>query len=196
LCRYEKHQHNFGKRARQRCDNDERLPRVPVGIFARWIRSKGSGCTHRNVQAANNMKLVNLYRVSQIGILVCTLNVYGQEGSNNVEQRVNSILSQMTLDDKINYIGGTPFFNVKPIPLTNLDTLLNPEIFQTDAGLGVRNTPASVRYPSGLVLAATTCCDPESEPSTLWVIACAFTPTIDARLRSIFTLNCGTSLGS
>lgn len=41
------------------------------------------------------MKLANLYRVSQIGILVCTLNVYGQEGS-NVEQRVNSILSQMT----------------------------------------------------------------------------------------------------
>ena len=45
------------------------------------------------------MKLVNLYRVSQIGILVCTLNVYGQEGSNkvgNVENRVDNILSQMT----------------------------------------------------------------------------------------------------
>ncbi len=100
------------------------------------------------------MKLANLYRVSQIGILVCTLNVYGQEGS-NVEQRVNSILSQMTLDDKINYIGGTPFFDVKPIPLANLKTHFNPQIFQTDAGLGVRNSPASVRYPSGLVLAAT-----------------------------------------
>ena len=98
------------------------------------------------------MKLVDIYRVSQIGILVCTLNVYGQEGSNNVEQRVNSILSQMTLDEKISYIGGTPFFDVKPIPLANLGTPLNPQIFQTDAGLGVRNSPASVRYPSGLVL--------------------------------------------
>lgn len=50
---------------------------------------------------------------------------------------------------------GTPFFDVKPIPLPNLQTPFNPQIFQTDAGLGVRNSPASVRYPSGLVLAAT-----------------------------------------
>ena len=101
------------------------------------------------------MKSVDLYRISQIGILACTLNVYGQVGSNNVEQRVNNILSQMTLDEKISYIGGTPFFDVKPIPLSNLQTPFNPQIFQTDAGLGVRNSPASVRYPSGLVLAAT-----------------------------------------
>lgn len=101
------------------------------------------------------MKSVDLYRIYQIGILACTLNVYGQEGSKNVEQRVNSILSQMTLDEKISYIGGTPFFDVKPIPLPNLEAPLNPQIFQTDAGLGVRNSPASVRYPSGLVLAAT-----------------------------------------
>ena len=101
------------------------------------------------------MKSVDLYRISQIGKLACTLNMHWQEASNNVEQRVNSILSQMTLDEKISYIGGTPFFDVKPIPLSNLKTPLNPQIFQTDAGLGVRNSPASVRYPSGLVLAAT-----------------------------------------
>jgi hypothetical protein len=34
------------------------------------------------------MKSVDLNRISQIGILACTLNMYGQEGSNNVEQRV------------------------------------------------------------------------------------------------------------
>jgi beta-glucosidase len=101
------------------------------------------------------MKLIDLYRISQIGLLACTLNVYGQEGSNNVEKRVDSILSQMTLDEKISYIGGTPFFDVKSIPVPDLKTPLNPQIFQTDAGLGVRNSPASVRYPSGLVLAAT-----------------------------------------
>jgi hypothetical protein len=58
-------------------------------------------------KTANIMKSVDLYRIYQIGILACTLNVYGQEGSKNVEQRVNSILSQMTLDEKISYIGGT-----------------------------------------------------------------------------------------
>lgn len=75
--------------------------------------------------------------------------------SPQVEQRVQSILSQMTLDEKLSYIGGTGFFDVKPIPVPNLQVPLNPQLFQTDAGLGVRITPASVRYPGGPVLAAT-----------------------------------------
>jgi hypothetical protein len=80
------------------------------------------------------MKSVGLYRISQIGILVCTLNVFSQVGSNNVEQWVNSILSQMTLDEKISYIGGTHFFDVKPIPLSNLQAPLNPQIYRTPYG--------------------------------------------------------------
>jgi beta-glucosidase len=132
------------------------MARAPASIGVIWSRPRGSACDRHNRETANIiMKSVDLYRITQIGILVCTLNVYGQEGSNNVEQRVNSILSQLTLDEKISYIGGTPFFDVKPIPLPNLQTPLNPQIFQTDAGLGERNSPASVRYPSGLVLAAT-----------------------------------------
>jgi beta-glucosidase len=99
------------------------------------------------------MKLINLYRVTLIGLLVCTLSAYGQQRSNNVEKRVDDILSQMTFADKLSYIGGTGFFDVKPIPGVNLP--LNPQLFQTDAGLGVRVTPASVRYPAGPVLAAT-----------------------------------------
>jgi len=99
------------------------------------------------------MKVIDLYRVTLTGLLVCTLNAYGQKGSNNVEQRVDSILSQMSLADKLSYIGGTGFFDVKAIPGVNLP--LNPQLFQSDAGLGVRITPASVRYPAGPVLAAT-----------------------------------------
>jgi beta-glucosidase len=101
------------------------------------------------------MKLIDLCRVTLTGLLVCTLSAYGQQGSNNVEQRVDSILSQMTLDEKLSYIGGTGFFDVKPIPVPNLQVRFNPQLFQTDAGLGVRITPASVRYPGGPVLAAT-----------------------------------------
>jgi beta-glucosidase len=101
------------------------------------------------------MKLISLYRVTLTGLLVCTLSAYGQQGSNNVEQRVDRILSQMTLGEKLSYIGGTGFFDVKAIPVPNLQVRLNPQLFQTDAGLGVRITPASVRYPAGPVLAAT-----------------------------------------
>ena len=116
---------------------------------------KGSGCHCHNQQTIIFMKSVDLYHTIKSGYWRKRLNVYRLAGSNNVERRVNSILSQMTLDEKISYIGGTPFFDVKPIPLPSLQAPLNPQIFQTDAGLGVRNSPASVRYPSGLVLAAT-----------------------------------------
>jgi beta-glucosidase len=61
----------------------------------------------------------------------------------------------MTFDEKLSYIGGTGFFDVKAIPVPGLNVPLNPQLFQTDAGLGVRITPASVRYPAGPVLAAT-----------------------------------------
>ena len=61
------------------------------------------------------MKLVDLYRVTVTGLLVGTLSAHGQQGSNNVEERVDSILSQMTLAEKLSYIGGTGFFDVKTV---------------------------------------------------------------------------------
>ena len=59
----------------------------------------------------------------------------------------------MTLDDKLNYIGGTGFFDIKPIPLPNIP--LNPQIYQTDGPLGVRRNEPGIRFPAGLTTAAT-----------------------------------------
>ena len=101
------------------------------------------------------MKLVDLYRVTVTGLLVGTLSAHGQQGSNNVEQRVDSILSQMTLAEKLSYIGGTGFFDVKPIPVPGLQVPINPQIFQTDGPLGVRRNSPGIRFTSGLTLAAT-----------------------------------------
>ena len=58
-----------------------------------------------NVLTPKTMKLIDLYRVTLTGLLVCTLSAHGQQGSNNVEERVDSILSQMTLGGKLSYIG-------------------------------------------------------------------------------------------
>ena len=99
------------------------------------------------------MKAARLSAVLVTGFLLSLPCVRGQMASNNVEKRVNDILAQMSFADKLSYIGGTGFFDVKPIPGVNLP--LNPQLFQTDAGLGVRVTPASVGYPGGPVLAAT-----------------------------------------
>jgi beta-glucosidase len=100
------------------------------------------------------MKLVDVYRVTHLGLLVCTLSVYGQQVSNNVEQRVDNILKQMTLAEKLSYIGGTGFFDVKPIPVPGLQVPINPQIFQTDGPLGVRRNSPGIRFTSGLTLAA------------------------------------------
>jgi len=100
------------------------------------------------------MKLKNVYRATLTGLLVYALGAYGQQGSNNVEQRVNSILSHMTLAEKLSYIGGTGFFDVKPVPVPGLQVPINPQIFQTDGPLGVRRNSPGIRFTSGLTLAA------------------------------------------
>ena len=43
------------------------------------------------------MKLAELNVATLVGLLVCTLSAYGQQGLNNVEQRVNTILNQMAV---------------------------------------------------------------------------------------------------
>ncbi|HEY0789535.1 MAG TPA: glycoside hydrolase family 3 C-terminal domain-containing protein [Chthoniobacterales bacterium] len=107
------------------------------------------------------MRLVELKKAALIGLLTCTWNVRGEQGPavgmpSNVENRVNTILSQLTLAQKLSYIGGTGFFDLKPIPqVAHFPGSLNPQIYQTDAGLGVRRNHPSVRFPSGLTLAAT-----------------------------------------
>ena len=101
------------------------------------------------------MKIGNLHRLLLTGLSICALHAQGQQSPANVETRVNQILSQMTLDEKLSYIGGTGFFDIKPIPVPGLQVPINPQIFQTDGPLGVRRNSPGIRFTSGLTLAAT-----------------------------------------
>lgn len=68
-----------------------------------------------------------------------------------ISAQVEDILSRMTLAEKLSYIGGSRAWNIKPMPQFGL-----PEIYATDASLGVRlSHPVGVGYPSGMALAAT-----------------------------------------
>jgi beta-glucosidase len=98
------------------------------------------------------MKLAELNVATLAGLLICALAVRGEQGSNNVEQRVNNILNQMTLDEKLSYIGGTGFWDIKPIPRLGL-----PQIFMENGPLGIAHQPfePTTRYPAGLAVAAT-----------------------------------------
>ncbi len=66
------------------------------------------------------------------------------------DQIARDIVSKMTLQEKLDYIGGTGAWDIKPLERLGL-----PQIYGTDASLGVRlSSPAGVSYPAGQALAA------------------------------------------
>ncbi len=67
----------------------------------------------------------------------------------DVEQRAEEILSRMTLEEKIAYIGGAGY-SIRAVPRLGL-----PEIVMSDGPVGVRNYGATTAYPAGIALAAT-----------------------------------------
>jgi beta-glucosidase len=109
------------------------------------------------------MKTSLLSRLTVSGLFLCLLSAHAQQSQSTVSSklspstvssRVNKILKEFTVDDAISYIGGTGFFDFKPIPVNDFSPL-NPQLYQTDGPLGVRRNEPSIRFPSGLTLAAT-----------------------------------------
>lgn len=82
--------------------------------------------------------------------VLATVAVAQQTSSAAIEQRVNSILSQMTLEEKIDYIGGVDGFYVRAMPRLHL-----PALKMSDGPLGVRNYGLATAYPAGIAEAAT-----------------------------------------
>jgi len=67
----------------------------------------------------------------------------------DVDKRVESILGRMTLEEKIDYIGGYEGFYVRPIERLKL-----PALRMADGPIGVRNYGPSTTYAAGIALAA------------------------------------------
>ena len=68
----------------------------------------------------------------------------------DVEKRVASILSQMTLEEKIDYIGGDQDFYIRAVPRIGL-----PAFKMSDGPVGVRNYGPATTLAGGIALAAT-----------------------------------------
>src|SRR5262249_13143231 len=79
----------------------------------------------------------------------CVMAFTALIGSNNAYGSVDKIIDQMTLEEKIDYIGGHKTFYVRAI-----DHLGVPEIKMADGPLGVRNYGPSTGYPAAIALAA------------------------------------------
>ena len=67
----------------------------------------------------------------------------------NVEKRVDSLLSQMTVDEKIEMLGGINDFYTRPIPRLGI-----PSLKMSDGPIGVHDYGLTTAYPAGIALAA------------------------------------------
>jgi beta-glucosidase len=67
----------------------------------------------------------------------------------NVEPRVDALVSQMTLEEKIVLIGGTDNFFTRPIPRLRI-----PSLKMSDGPLGVHDYGPTTAYAAGIALAA------------------------------------------
>jgi beta-glucosidase len=86
-------------------------------------------------------------------LLALSSFVFSQEYKNAslpVEKRIKSLLSQMTLEEKIDYLGGVDGYYIRAVPRLGL-----PAIKTSDGPVGSRNDGQSTAYPATVLAAAT-----------------------------------------
>jgi beta-glucosidase len=66
-----------------------------------------------------------------------------------VEKRIDALLKRMTLDEKLDYLGGSDGFYIRANPRLHL-----PALRMADGPLGIRNVGPSTGYAGGIALAA------------------------------------------
>ncbi len=83
--------------------------------------------------------------------VLCHIKLQAQVITPQAEQRAEQMVSQMTLDEKIDYISGYTSFSLRAIPRLGI-----PEVRLADGPVGIRNhSPKSTLYPAGILTAAT-----------------------------------------
>src|SRR5260370_33860134 len=90
-------------------------------------------------------------------MLLLVPNIFAQApapSQSEIEQKVNAILSKMTLEEKIDMIGGQNAFYIRGYERLGL-----PALKMADGPVGGRNYGPSTAYPVGIALAASW--DPE-----------------------------------
>jgi beta-glucosidase len=92
-------------------------------------------------------------RVWAIGIVVIFLTQFAPAqatpSKTDVEKRVDSMLSKMTVDEKVEILGGINDFYTRPIPRLGI-----PALKMSDGPMGVHDYGLTTAYPAGIALAA------------------------------------------
>ena len=82
--------------------------------------------------------------------LISQSNIYGHKTSDDIEKKVDKLLKAMTLEEKIDMIGGYNDFFIRPNQRLGI-----PMIKMADGPLGVRNYGEATAFPAGIAIAAT-----------------------------------------
>ena len=91
--------------------------------------------------------------MKRLTILLCGMlavaTISAQQITDEAKRRAAELVSKMTLEEKLDYIGGYNRFYIRPIERLGI-----PEIRMADGPQGVRNNTKSTMFPSGIAVAA------------------------------------------
>src|SRR5580693_7876141 len=92
-------------------------------------------------------------RSFRVGIVLLCFAQFGMAqtapSKTDVEKRVDSLLGKMTLEEKIEMIGGINDFYTRPVPRLGI-----PSLRMSDGPMGVHDYGLTTAYPAGIALAA------------------------------------------
>jgi beta-glucosidase len=98
----------------------------------------------------NSIIAVSILISGVVGVLGQSPAAPSVRSSTEVERRVDSILKRMTLEEKLDLLGGVDGFFIRDVPRLNL-----PRLKMADGPLGVRNFGPATAFAGGVTLAAT-----------------------------------------
>src|SRR5258708_1364333 len=87
--------------------------------------------------------------ISLFAVLVSAWSQEGKTSASDVEVRVESLVKQLTLEEKITLIGGINDFYTQPVPRLGI-----PSLRMSDGPMGVHDYGLTTAYPAGIALAA------------------------------------------
>ncbi len=128
-------------------------PQEKEGPFARPPSSASTNTGAADLQNA----MPNRCSAFAVLLILCLNVVSGiaqtsppRNSSSAIERRVESLLKQMTLEEKIDMLGGVEGFSIRGMPRLGL-----PKLKMADGPLGVRNYGPATAMAAGIALAAT-----------------------------------------
>ena len=97
---------------------------------------------------------INMIPMKKLLLFMLTVGMVlpamAQQITEKDKARAAALVEQMTLDEKLDYIGGFNSFYIRAIPRLGI-----PQIRMADGPQGVRNDTRSTMYPCGIAAAAT-----------------------------------------